>query len=443
MTKIVEFRANNTRVLKCVRIVPDPNSNVVVIGGDNGSGKTTVLDDIDLIFSGTKKAPALPIRVGQTEADTSVKLSNGLEITREWSASGTRVIIRDADGKKLPGGPQGILDKMFSAVAFDPLEFADKMDGKAQAEVLRQLVGLDFSTLDARRETLYSDREESGRDLKRSEGQLAGMAPASDDTPDAEVSVSSLVAEKDAAERTNRDHAKVFDGLERARRLREGNEEELEGAKRALATAQAAYDGAVADEDAADAATRALAPDIDVSPIVAKLNTAEATNRAVRSKRERTLKLAEVEKLRAYRANLTAEIEEVDAEKGRQLAAIKWPVDGLGFGGDGVTLDGIPFAQASKAERYKVSVAIGAASNPELHVMLARDASLLDAKSVALLSTLAEERDLQLWMERVGDKDPGAIVLEDGEVKAASEEKAPALSPKRRVKVMKDGKEIA
>jgi DNA repair exonuclease SbcCD ATPase subunit len=418
-TKILSFEAQNTRVLKCVRIAPDANSNLVIIGGDNGAGKTTVLDDIDLIFSGAKKSPALPIRVGQTEAKATVKLSNGMEITREWDAKGTRVTIRGKDGKKVPGGAQGILDAMFSSVAFDPLEFADRMDQKKQAEVLRGLVGLDFSELEAKRAALYSDRENSGRDLRAAEGQLSGMVEAPEGTPDEEVSIKDVLAEKEAAERANaradkvaRDHADAVVKLEAIHT----EIERLEKVIKDLAEkARPATDLVRELDDAMDEATSKR---IDVAPIRERLANVETVNRSVRAKNARAQKLSEVDHLRGERQKLTESIEAIDAEKSKKLAAVKWPVEGLGFDTCGVTYKGVPFAQASKAERYKVSVAIGAECNPELHVMLARDASLLDNKTIALLSSLAAERDLQLWMERVGDKDPGAIILEDGEIKA-------------------------
>lgn len=416
-TKIVEFRAENTRVLKCVRIVPDANSNLVVIGGDNGAGKTTVLDDIDLIFSGAKKSPALPIRVGQTEAFASVRLSNGMSVTREWDARGTRVILRGPDGKKVPGGTQGLLDAMFSAVAFDPLEFADRMTGPQQTEVLRGLVGLDFSELDAERETVYADRENQGRTLRVVEGQLAGMTEAPEGTPDEEVSLKDLLAEKDAAEKLNAAADKARQAhINAAEELRKIQDEiaRLEKAlKEQGEKARAAADHMNQCDDA-----RLIAHDarVDVSPIRERLANVENVNRAVRAKKAHAAKAAEVERMKADRAAMTSKIEAIDAEKTKRLANVKWPVEGLGFDSCGVTYKGVPFAQASKAERYKVSVAIGAQCNPELDVMLARDASLLDDKTMALLAKLAEEHGLQLWMERVSDRDPGAIVLEDGEV---------------------------
>ena len=412
--KIVEFRAENTRVLKAVRITPD--GNVVILGGRNGSGKTTVLDDIELLFAGagSDKMPAVPIRTGQTSGRTMGKLSNGITLEREWSATGTRLIARDADGKKMPGGPQAIADKFFSAVAFDPLEFADKMEPKKQAEVLRRLVGLDFSELDAKRASLYSEREDGGRDLAKRKGHLATM-PEVPGAPDAEVSVAELVQEKDVAEAHNRNNQRVRGAYVAAQEAEQRAHIAVSKARAALEEAERQHAEACANTLTAANAMEALR-DKETAPLVDRIKGAEDINRTVRARREREKVASEVERMEADRRSLTAKIEAIDADKAKALASAKWPVDGLGFNSDGVTYQGLPFSQASKAQRYGVSVAIGAMLNPELPVMLIRDASALDEDAMALLAKLAAEKGQQMWIERVGKMDVGAIILEDGEV---------------------------
>jgi energy-coupling factor transporter ATP-binding protein EcfA2 len=414
MTKIVEFRAENTRVLKAVRITPD--GNLIILGGKNGSGKTTVLDDIELLFAGagSDKMPAVPIRTGQTSGWASGKLSNGITLEREWSATGTRLIARDSDGKKLPGGPQSIADKFYSSVAFDPLEFADKMEPKRQDEVLRKLVGLDFTALDAKRASVYSEREDGGRDLTKRKGQLAGMPDAAGG-PDAEVSVSDLMAEKEAADKANSTNASARANLVGIKFEITACEGRILSLETQLANERASLTKLATTAAHAEVAVAALA-DVDTSPIVAKIKSADEVNRTVRARRERENVAADVDRMEADRRALTGQIEAIDAQKQTALASAKWPVDGLGFNSDGVTYQGLPFSQASKAQRYGVSIAIGAMLNPELHVMLIRDASALDEDAMALLAKLADEKDQMLWIERVGKNDVGAIILEDGEV---------------------------
>ena len=75
--------------------------------------------------------------------------------------------------------------------------------------------------------------------------------------------------------------------------------------------------------------------------------------------------------------------------------------------------DGIPFDQVNTAEQLRISVAIAAAMNPKLKVMLIRHGNDLDAESFALLGVLAAENGLQVWIERIeGGK--GAVIIEDG-----------------------------
>jgi len=98
------------------------------------------------------------------------------------------------------------------------------------------------------------------------------------------------------------------------------------------------------------------------------------------------------------------------------LAETPFPVEGLGFGDKGVIFGGLPLSQASGAQQLRVSIAIGAALNPKLRVMLVRDASLLDDKSFALLGEEAKARQLQVFLEQVGHGSRVQVVIEDGHV---------------------------
>jgi hypothetical protein len=88
----------------------------------------------------------------------------------------------------------------------------------------------------------------------------------------------------------------------------------------------------------------------------------------------------------------------------------------FGFGEDGITFNGLPFEQASSAEQLRVAVAMGLALNPTLRVLLIRDGSLLDAENLGMVAEMAAEADAQVWIERVGEGDECAVVIEDGHV---------------------------
>ncbi len=105
-----------------------------------------------------------------------------------------------------------------------------------------------------------------------------------------------------------------------------------------------------------------------------------------------------------------------DAEKLAAIEKAKLPVESLTFGDGIVLLNGVPFDQGSDAEQLRASCALAMAGNPTLRVLRVRDGSLLDEDALALLAKMAEERDYQVWIERVGSGNIG-FVLEDGQLK--------------------------
>ena len=63
-------------------------------------------------------------------------------------------------------------------------------------------------------------------------------------------------------------------------------------------------------------------------------------------------------------------------------------------------------------------------SNPELRVIRIKDGSLLDADGMAMLKAMASENDFQIWIDRVADNDPMAVVIEGGSVANAIQAEA-------------------
>lgn len=115
----------------------------------------------------------------------------------------------------------------------------------------------------------------------------------------------------------------------------------------------------------------------------------------------------------------------MEAREQARLDAIgkaEMPIPGLSFGDGVVTFNGLPLNQASDAEQLMISTAIAAALNPKLRVIRIRDGSLLDDDAMVRLAAFAEERDMQIWIERVDGSGTVGIVMEDGHVKGAAPE---------------------
>ena len=190
----------------------------------------------------------------------------------------------------------------------------------------------------------------------------------------------------------------------------------VEDAKAALEVAQKNLDTARSDSRAATQAMNDAGTPMNTAELGERLEGLEATNAAIRSNNTARAKAAERQRLREAYESLTKRIQAIDERKAQALAAAVFPVEGLGFDDTDVTYQGVPLSQASSAEQIRVSVAMAMALNPELRVLRIMDGSLLDSDAMEAIRAQVADGDFQVWIERVGDADDGAVIIEDGQV---------------------------
>lgn len=427
--KIISLQAENLKRLVAVEIKPD--GNLVEITGRNGQGKTSVLDAIWWALEGTTHIQAEPIRKGANSA--LIKLDLGeLRVTRTFAAQDaggytTKVIVENADGARFPS-PQSMLDALVGELSFDPLAFT-RMKPKEQFDMLKGFVpGVDFDQIARARQGDYDARTTVNRQAQALRAQADGIT-IPEGVPTERVDEGALVKELEDAGRHNAE-------LEQRKARRQSAEQEIESALNVATShrSRAAEHRTEADrleaeakglEDAA-AATRtklaeapALPEPIDPAAVRSKIEAARLANEVAGRIERRDELLAQAEDFEGQSEKLTASIKRRDDEKQKAIAAAKMPVEGLAFGDDAVLLNGVPFDQASDAEQLRASIAIAAAMNPKLRVIRVRDGSLLDTESMTLLGQMAEQMEMQVWVETVASGRPGAVMLEDGMVKAA------------------------
>lgn len=400
--KIIRLEAENVKRLKAVTINPDGTLQVVT--GRNAQGKSSVLDAIWLALGGGAAArnTPRPVRDGEKTAHVTLNLGD-LTVTRTWDTRGkTSLKVTAPDGAAYKS-PQTLLDQLVGKLSFDPLEFT-RLSAREQRAALLDLLDLDFTDADKERERLYSLRLETGR---RAHG-YGDLPKLEEGAPLLEESASSLVAQIGAAQEANRLRDKYFLEEERLTRA-------VMDASKALREAQERLDAARKAERVH--AELGAPPAVDFAPLREKLNAIEAHNAEARANQKLQADRAAQAELREQYTEFTHQIEAIDQKKADALAAAKMPVDGLGFDDQGVTYQGLPFAQASSAEQIRVSLAMAMALNPTLRVVRIMDGSLLDADSMQALAEQAAANDMQIWVERVGDESAeSAVVIEDGQV---------------------------
>ena len=404
MSRIVSLQSTNYKRLKAVRIEPDQNGNLVVIGGNNGQGKSSILDSITAALGGVNaKTTPKPIRDGEERAEIILETED-LIVVRRFTAGGSTLTVKSPDGAVYPKG-QAKLDDLLGKLSLDPLAFTQLSD-KEQLATLLDLVELPFDpdALDGERKDLFDRRTEANRTVKDLTARAAQYASRPADLPDEEVSVKDLVT-------AYRDGQALNDKIEEANRAVVSWQAKVDRLTADLAEAQAQLD------NASDYSAKAPDP-VDLEAIEAKINGAEEINAAVRHYKAGEQVRADLVIAQQLAAELNDLLAEIDKRKAAGLAAAVFPVDELGFDESGVTFKDVPFKQASSAEQLRVSLAMAIALNPKLRVIRIADGSLLDSDNLALVESIAREHDFQVWIEVVGDGDGRGIVIEDGEVKA-------------------------
>jgi len=394
--KIVRLKSENVKRLKVVEITPE-GDGMVVVGGQNEQGKSSVLDSIAYALGGKDLVCEDPIRHGEDRAVIECDLGDYL-VRRVFTASGSTLTVAGKQGETFKS-PQALLDKLTGSLTFDPLAFS-RAAPKAQLETLRKLAGLDFAHLDGQRATVFAKRTDVNREKDRLTA-TANSLPSYAIMQTEEVSLAALVAERDKAaaevDRIVRAEARLHDINERLEAMR------AEAIKMKAEAAQLAQ-----------SIEGAVKPDIEA--LKARIATAETDNMKVRANAAiKKARDAAAEKALESTA-LTKALADIDATKADMIRNAKMPVDGLSLTEDGVTYKGVPFSQASSAEQLRVSVAMGIAMNPTLKVLLIRDGSLLDDRSLAAVAEMASAADAQVWIERVGTGDECTVIIEDGAV---------------------------
>lgn len=391
--KVIEFRAENFKRIKLIEF--KPNGTLQIIGGENAQGKTSVMDAVFSALAGgtASKQITTPIRDGEEQAEVRLDLGD-IVVTRTWLRGKPSTLrVESALGAEFKS-PQTMLDTLLGRLSFDPLEFT-RLDAKKQVNALMDIAGLGeaLDSLSSKRDKFYEKRTEVGREVKRLEGTIASLGEMEKAVE--AVSVSEL-------------SRKLSDGIAITAKRKEKE-------KRVVEVTALLQQLVTESEELMKWLENT--PIVDDTKLQKELDEAEETNNQWRRNQTRldnarVLKDAQDEYKDVYTA-----IADLDKEKQVLLANAHFPIAGLSSNDDGITFNGIDFAQCSSSEQIRVSLSMAMALNPVMRVIRILDGSLLDNASMNLIFNEAQEKDYQVFIERVGNADEMAIIIEDGEVK--------------------------
>lgn len=409
--RVLRLKAVNIKALEDFDLEPD--ANIVIIGGDNAQGKSTAIECIEMALRGATSIPPRPVREGAELGEIELCLGDDadnpelfvhVKTTKERK---TTLKLLGAD-KKPVGSPQKLLDKLYSHVSFSPVGFMGAAAQK-QAEILRGLLGIDTREIEKRRKELFDDRTVVNREVRSLESRVDSMK-FHPNMPEEEKSVQEVMDLIRGAERHNAQiretQSEIYED--------EGIVNECEEQIRRLTEQIAEHRSMIGKNEKK---LKELGDPKDAAELEAQAESLEETNRKIRENASRAAVRADLEEKRSQAGSLSEEIERLDAEKAEFLKECHYPVEGLDVTTDGVTFNGVPLEQCSQSEKIRVSMAVGMGLNPQLKVLLIKEGAYFDRNSMKLVCDMATEKGFQVWIERVGDGDVGAIVIEDGKIR--------------------------
>lgn len=415
--KIVNLKSENIMRLNAVEITP--KGDMVIIGGKNEQGKSSVLESILLALGGRKSKIREPLKKGADKGKVVLELDGtGLIVTRTLTKSGGGALtVTGKDGAKFPS-PQAMLDKISGELTFDPLAWVS-MDDAKQLKVLKELTGITFDEEDKLRSEIYDNRTEANRKLKTLQAQMNAIPDHGDDIPDQEVSVSELMEELDRRQLVNAYISETSGKVEDCNAKSNGLSEDIATLKKALSSKEAELKELESQRKNLETLLKGLKTE-DAAEIQDRIRSADEINKKVRQKADKAVLAGRIEKGTRIIEGMTKNLSDIDKAKQDKLANAKLPIEDLSFDESGVYYKGIPFKQASSAEALRVSVAMGIAMNPELKILLIRDGSLLDNDNLKAISEMAFDSGHQIWLEKVSENDEEcSIIISDGSVKEA------------------------
>ena len=153
----------------------------------------------------------------------------------------------------------------------------------------------------------------------------------------------------------------------------------------------------------------------DTSPIMAKIESAGAVNKAVALKHRSHELVGKIKAQREKSETITAQMAEMDAEKKQKLSAL--PVPGLSIDDQGsLVFEGIPLDQVNTSKQIEIGVALWMVKKPQFRVLIIQDGNALGKKMRAEIFAIAKANDFQLVMETLwGDPNDCGVVIEMSE----------------------------
>ena len=416
--KLRNIRISNFRRVQSMDLNLDGRS--AVLTGRNGAGKSSIIDAVWVALTG-KDVPDAPIHHGAHKAEIEIDLGK-YRVSKTWSASGSRLLVEAMPEGVPQKSPQALLDKVIGDISFDPFDFIQARPG-VQRQMLMDILALDFSDLDARKRQALDGANRAKSAADALERQIEAIQVPEEPVERVDVSrLLELAEQRRKLESSKQEHKSKIDEIDRWQEAASG---EVEGIEAQIAQLQERIATVRANQEKA-ASTRAqnvedlqsLETHLDaIGNPMEEIRTADSTNRIADAQEQKTNLVNQLQAANRSIETTKSVAAEVENERAARIAAAQFPVPGLSFSEDGVLFEGLPLSdkQLSTAKVIEIGIAIAISRNPGLRICRIKDGSLLDSHTTDRIMETCHKHGFQVLVERVGDGDLHAEILEDAD----------------------------
>ncbi len=417
-------------------------AGMTIVAGNNESGKSTLISAIAAVANGKKALVEAPVRDGADRATIEAELTNsdgtpGPAIKISQTAGGTYEFqMWTASGEPI-SSPMKQLQALRGSAGPDPVAMAWESDPRKVRAAILEAIGVDTDALDTKEKGIRDARTSVGRTVKKLGGAITEHGRMIPEVPAEEVSgaeireryetEASLGRKKEqlhaAAEKATDAVARKDDEITAKGASVDEATEEIERLQQRVrdlqAEAVALTEERTALTDAAEAAWKIAkdAPEPDLDPIRLELDGVEDVNQKVRQNAALRRMETELRSEETSYEGLTRQIEALQADRAKALKDAGLDIEGLDLSGGEPLIDGRAWTAASKGRRLRTCLQIVSATKANLRVAWTQEGDCLDDANLMLVAETCEETGLQLILERTGERDDGALMLECGEIK--------------------------
>lgn len=410
----------------------DFTGDVYLVKGENEVGKSTILKSIVCLLTGERDAV---LRNGEKNGFAKMVIGgDGKEYTVELRFTendprGT-ISIKAKDGMRSTN--VSMLRTILNYRNFDAEEFArwsETAEGRRkQIQVVMGLMPPEIAnrikTIDAEVLVAKESRKTVNANIKYKETELQSIKAQLSDgdietyTEPIDLTVLMQESNKAAEQRVKAENVKMQmasleSELANIPKERERLAADLERAKKAYEDAKAfcnrSIENVAAQEteikDKISKAEQWLS-EYDAQPkedAAEKLAAAQNHNAKCNIVKMFHAKQTEVDAERTKADKLNADLDAYAKERAELVAAAKFPIDGLSFGEDGLTLNDVPFVvgKVSDSQIMEVAAKLVIASNPTVSIFRIGRGESLGAKRLQSIVNLAKENGFQGFIEQV------------------------------------------